>query len=88
MEAELKDVDFGDAFLKEANFQNAQFLTAGQLISANNIVGIKNCPQKILDEIEAHGCGIMLTSPSDKWPDDFIKHQRKKLFEFGIYGVD
>ena len=78
--ADLYSADFTKAKLDGANFANAKFLTAKQLIIAESIYDIKNCPSNVLEDIKKLGCEEMLKKRPDDWSDAFKEH-RKKLIE-------
>lgn len=89
--ANLDGADFGHEFLNTSSefilediynkllhyffSMNVTGLEAEQLIVANSIYGIKNCPASVLNKIEEYGCTEMINKPRSEWSLDFIVHR-------------
>lgn len=76
-DANLKGILFERADLERADIKNVMFLNAEQLILADNIYALQNCPETILKEIEAYGCMEMLNKRPQTWSDSFKSHREK-----------
>lgn len=82
-EAELQGTNLMDSNLEGANFKNAKFLTAEQLIVANNIYEIKDCPPKVLEDIiNQYGCEEMIKKKPNYWSDKFRQHRKNLLIKW------
>ncbi len=77
--AKLKGTSFFKAHLEGADFLNVQYLTAEQLIKAQNIRGLKYCPGYIIDKIKEYGCGEMLSKSPDEWSYELQERRRNLM---------
>ncbi|WP_319574845.1 pentapeptide repeat-containing protein [uncultured Desulfobacter sp.] len=71
-DATLKYANFKEASLNGANLQSAYLrgvknLTAEQLIKADNIYNIHDCPEKIRDKIRKYNCSQMFKKKPAEW---------------------
>nr|WP_319393719.1 pentapeptide repeat-containing protein [uncultured Desulfobacter sp.] len=86
-EAMLEGACFWRAKLEGAHLEGALLkgvkdLTAKQLIQADSIYKIRNCPQDILEEIKKYDCTEMLEKSPSQWPKQFIQHRKNLISQW------